>query len=179
MNVIFCVLFILASILMLVKSPESYLSALLAGGEKAGSLCIFLLASYAVWMAFFALVTDTGLDRKFAKLCHPILKLLFRTRDEETLSFLSSNLSCNLLGLAAATPLGIKATNLLFRQGQKRDLAMLFVVNATSLQILPTTVFSLRSAAGSLAPTDIFLPTLLSTLFSTVLGVLLVKVIYR
>lgn len=164
---------------MLVKAPESYLSALLAGAEKAGSLCLFLLASYAVWMAFFSLVTDTGLDRKISKLCRPLLKLLFDTRDEETLSFLSSNLSCNLLGLAAATPLGIKATGLLHRDGQKRDLAMIFVVNATSLQLLPTTVFSLRSAAGSLSPTDVFFPTLLSTLFSTVLGVLLVKVIYR
>ena len=51
---------------------------------------------------------------------------------------------------------------------------MLFVLNATSLQILPTTVIALRAAAGSASPADIILPTLLATLFSTVLGAALV-----
>ena len=51
---------------------------------------------------------------------------------------------------------------------------MLFVLNATSLQLLPTTVIALRLAAGSSAPADIFLPTLLATLCSTVVGALLV-----
>ena len=50
---------------------------------------------------------------------------------------------------------------------------MLFVLNATSLQLLPTTVIALRLAMGSASPADIFLPTLLATAFTTLLGVLL------
>ena len=51
---------------------------------------------------------------------------------------------------------------------------MLFVLNATSLQLLPATVIALRAAAGAASPADIVLPTLLSTLISTVLGAALV-----
>ena len=50
---------------------------------------------------------------------------------------------------------------------------MLFVLNATSLQLLPTTVIALRTAAGSSSAADIFLPTLIATLFSTLIGVTL------
>ena len=52
---------------------------------------------------------------------------------------------------------------------------MLFVVNATSLQLIPTSVVALRLSAGSAAAAGIILPTMLATAFSTVLGVLLVK----
>ncbi len=56
---------------------------------------------------------------------------------------------------------------------------MLFVLNATSLQLLPTTVIALRTAAGSALAADIFLPTLIATLFSTLLGGLLVALTGR
>ena len=56
---------------------------------------------------------------------------------------------------------------------------MLFVVNATSLQLIPTSVVALRIAAGSVSAADIILPTMLATAFSTVLGVLLVKLFIK
>ena len=58
----------------------------------------------------------------------------------------------------------------------KNDFAadMLFVLNATGLQLLPTTVIAIRSAAGSAAPADIVLPTLLAALTSTAVGVFLI-----
>lgn len=179
MNLIFCLLFLLSSVFLLVASPDAFLPALLSGGEKVVSLLFVLLSSYTVWMGFFQLIEDTGLGTKMAKLFKPVLKRLFETREEKTLSLISSNLSANLLGLAAATPLGIQASRALFSEGKEKDLNMLFVVNATSLQLLPTTVFSLRIACGSSDPYCIFLPTLLTTLFSTALGILAVKVFYR
>ena len=56
---------------------------------------------------------------------------------------------------------------------------MLFVVNATSLQLIPTSVVALRIAAGSVSAADIILPTMLATAFSTILGVLLVKLFIK
>lgn len=179
MNLIFSVLFLLSSIVLLVTSPDSFLPALLSGGEKAFTLLVVLLSSYTVWMGFFQLLEDTSLSKKIAKLFSPLLRLLFQTREEETLSLISSNLSANLLGLAAATPLGIQASRRLFAEGQTKDLQMLFAINASSLQLLPTTVFSLRIASGSSAPYSIFLPTLLTTLFSTLLAILSIKVFFR
>ncbi|MBR2974901.1 MAG: hypothetical protein IKC47_04070 [Clostridia bacterium] len=91
------------------------------------------------------------------------------------------NLSANLLGISnAATPSAINAITLMEGDNVKlsRKGAMLFVINATSIQLFPTTVVGLRASYGSAAPTDVALPTLLCTLATTFLGILLVNFVY-
>ena len=84
------------------------------------------------------------------------------------------NLSCNLLGLGgAATPYAVKAIGELEKEKNYFAQKLLFVINATSVQILPTTVIALRASAGSVAAADIFLPSLICTAVSTFTGVLL------
>ncbi|MDE7158544.1 MAG: spore maturation protein A, partial [Clostridiales bacterium] len=98
--------------------------------------------------------------------------------DKEPVYLASCNLSANLLGLPGApTPLGIKAVEKFCAAKNKYASDMLFVLNATSLQLLPTTVIALRLAAGSTAAADILPPTLLATLFSTLVGVVLTVLI--
>ena len=105
----------------------------------------------------------------------PLARKIFRSDDKEAVYLASCNLSANFLGLPGApTPLGIQACKKFCEQKNAYASDMLFVLNATSLQLLPTTVIALRLAAGSSAPADIFLPTLLATLCSTVVGALLV-----
>ena len=80
------------------------------------------------------------------------------------------------MGLPGApTPLGVQATQKFLAAKNAYAADMLFVLNATSLQLLPTTVIALRAAAGSSSPAYIFLPTLLATLLSSVLGAVLVR----
>ena len=57
--------------------------------------------------------------------------------------------------------------------------AMFFVINATSVQLIPSSVMGLRTTMGSISPADIILPTILATLLSTVIGVILVRVFCR
>lgn len=75
--------------------------------------------------------------------------------------------------------MGIKAAAYLDEKDNEYAKAMLFAVAATSLQILPTTVISLRDKLGSVSSYDIVLPTLLSTLVSTVCGILLTAVFVK
>ena len=56
---------------------------------------------------------------------------------------------------------------------------MFFVINATSIQLIPTSVMALRSSLGSVSPADIILPTVLTTLLSTIIGILLVKIFVK
>ena len=58
-------------------------------------------------------------------------------------------------------------------------ITMFFVVNATSVQIIPSSVLALRTSLGASSPSDIILPTILSTLVSTIIGILLVKIFVR
>ena len=80
------------------------------------------------------------------------------------------NVAANLLGLGnAATPAGIRAAQLLSRQGEEgvRALALLLALNNSSLQLIPATVMTLRATAGAADPADIWLPTMLSSLAAT------------
>ena len=175
MNVIFAAVFLGTAIIFLISDPEGFLPAMLAGGEKAAAVCLALLASYCVWLGFFKVLEASGISQKLARLLYPAARRLFVSEDRQALSLACQNIAANILGLPGApTPLGVAATQkfLAAKNGYAAD--MLFVLNATSLQILPTTVIALRAAAGSASPADIILPTLLATLFSTVLGAALV-----
>ena len=95
------------------------------------------------------------------------------------------NISANMLGMGgAATPMGIEAMKGMDNGKGKltRGMIMFFVINATSLQILPTTIIGLRLANGSANAGDIIMPSIIATLVTTLTGILLVIIcdkIYR
>ena len=181
MNILFLFLFAVCGVCMLVKAPDLFLATLLEGGGKAASTCLALLSSYAVWMGLIRIWEDCGFAKKVAKLVKPLAKKLLLTDDEECLEAVSMNLSVNLLGISgAATPYGVRAANLLDKtEHAEYSSAMFFVLNATSLQLLPTSMVALRTSLQSVAPADIILPTLITTLFSTLLGVSLTILFLR
>lgn len=175
MNVIFAVIFLAAAIVFLVHDPEGFLPAMLAGGQKAATVCLALLASYCVWLGFFKVLEKSGLSERLARGLYPAARRLFRSQDRQTLALVCQNIAANLLGLPGApTPPGVAATQKFLAAGNDYAADMLFVLNATSLQLLPTTVIALRAAAGSSSPADILVPTLLATLVSTLAGAALV-----
>lgn len=176
MNAIFLVLFVICGIAVLFTDPELFLTTVLDGASSAASLCLALLASYAVWLGLMQVWEDCGLTRGVSKLVRPLAKKLFKTDDEKTLSAVSMNLAANFLGIgAAATPYGIEAAKLLNKSPQAEYAScMFFALNATSIQLIPTSVVGVRAALGSGAPTDIILPTILTTALSTLLACTLV-----
>ena len=91
------------------------------------------------------------------------------------------NLSVNLLGMGgAATPYGIKACQLLDKSERAEySSAMFFVINATSIQLLPTAIVGVRASLGSVAPADIILPSILTNAFSTLLGIGITALYFR
>ena len=181
MNAIFTLLFLLSTLYLVVINPELFLPTVLDAASDAGALCVALLASYAVWMGLMQVWEACGITQKISRLLRPVCRRLFKTNDQETLQAISANISCNLLGLGgAATPYGIQAAKLLDRSPHPEySSCMFFVLNATSLQLLPTSVVGLRASLGSGAPADIILPTFLCTAASTLIGCLLVWVFLR
>lgn len=180
MNIIFIVVFILSGVAVAILSPESFFPILLGAGEKASALCLSLLASYCIWLGFMQVLADCSLADKISRGLKPLSKKLFKV-DDETLTVVAMNLSANILGLSGiATPYGIKAAQLLEgKENSRYAHAMLFVLSATSLQILPTTVLSLLILYGSENAYSIILPTLLATALSTGIGALSVKLLVR
>lgn len=181
MNVIFGAVLILSTVVLIFINPELLLSSMLSGGEKAFSLTTKMVVIYAVWMAVFELLEQSGLAKKIANLLKPANKLLFGELPPKANDYMSLNISANLLGMSGATtPMGIKSIKELDKH-KNTDYAtiMFFVINATSVQLIPSSVMALRSQMGSSAPSDIILPTILATLLSSVIGILLVKIFVK
>ena len=175
---IFWILMMLSSILvLLITNPSAMLAEMIGASTDALELCFELCAVYVVWLGFIELIDASGLSNKLAKLLRPLIKKIFKVDNEEIQKIIALNISANMLGVGnAATPMGIKAMQTLDDKSGKANFAMimLVVINATSIQLLPTTVIGLRSSAGSSNPADIILPTLIVTVTTTVLGILLV-----
>lgn len=172
MNVIFSVICLASAAALALTAPDKLLTSLMDGAETSLKTGAALFCIYAVWMGLSALADKSGLSRGVARGLRPLTRRLFKCDDGEINQCLSMNLSCNLLGLGgAATPYAVKAVNLLEKKNGDYAQKLLFVINATSVQILPTTVIALRASAGSANPADIFLPSLICTALSTFIAV--------
>ena len=181
MNKIFAFLCIVSLCVLLASDPAKVFPAINAGAEKALSLSLKMIAIYAVWLGLLNILSDLKADKKIARLMRKPLKFLFGETEEETKNMLSMNLSANLLGMGgAATPMGIAAMQRISKEeNSDYKMTMAFVLNAACLQIIPTSVISLRAAAGSAWAADIILPAFLSGLFSTLLSITAVKIIFH
>ena len=178
MNLIWFLMVVLSLMFMVFVDPSGTLSTMIDASAGALTLAVELCGVYAVWLGVLEIVDASGLSQKLAKLLHPVIKWLFKIDDIETEKMIALNMSANMLGLGnAATPMGIAAMKRLDDGSgvATHAVIMLIVLNSTSIQLLPSTVIGLRSAAGSLSPSDIILPTLLATIGTCVIGVSLVK----
>lgn len=180
MNVIFSVIFFASLAIIAVTAPDRLLSSLLGGAGRAASTALTLFCIYAVWMGLSRVAEKSGFSRGAAKALKPLSKKLFKTENETALENLAMNLSCNLLGIGgAATPYAVKAIGELEKDGNDWAQMLLFVINATSIQLIPSTVIALRTGSGSGAAFDIFLPSLICTVFSTVLATALFTAFHK
>ena len=181
MNTIFGIVLTLSTIILLFVNPDGILSAMLSGGEKALSLTLKMVVIYAVWLGVFELLEQSGLAKKFAKLLKPFNNKLFGKLPDTANNFMSLNISANILGMSGATtPMGIKSIQELEKhKNTEYAIAMFFVINATSVQLIPSSVLALRTSLGSTNPSSIILPTILATLVSTIIGILLVKIFIK
>ena len=180
MNILFTYVFILATALLLAINPNLFLTSVLSGASKGATLCLALLSSYALWLGLIGVWEQSGITQKISKILSPFVKKLFKTQNDEATLAISMNLSVNLLGMGgAATPYGIKACQLLDKSPTAEySSAMFFVINATSIQLLPTAIVGVRASLGSISPADIILPSILTTAFSTLVGISLTKLYF-
>lgn len=141
----------------------------------------------ALWMGFTEIAEKSYLLDKFSKLISPILGKLFPDipKNHPAISYIASNVIANIFGLgSAATPFGLKAMDSLQELNSKKDTATrsmitFLVLNTSGLTIVPTTIISLRLMYGSLEPTKIVGACLISTIFATVGGLVVDKMLAR
>ena len=179
MSIIWLIMVISACVLLIFKEPTMVIGSMLSASTNAVSFCINLLGIYAVWLGIINVLDKSGFSDKLAKILSPIIKILFKSKNEKANKYIAINLSSNILGLGnAATPSGIKAMQELDDNSGKITFAgiMLLVINSVSIQLLPTTIISLRESAKSASASDIILPTIISSMLTCAFAIILVFV---
>ena len=162
---------------------DAVAEAALSGADSAVQLSLSMAGVLCLWTGVMEIMKVCGLSDQLARTFRPLLRRLLpnASRDPETLAAISANVSANLLGLGnAATPLGIRAARRMARgcNGVASDeLCLLVVLNTASIQLLPATVASVRSAAGCRTPFDILPPVWLSSVLSVTAGLLTARLL--
>ena len=164
---------------------DAVAEAALSGANSAIDLSLSMAGILCLWSGVMEIMNVCGLSTGLARLFRPLLRRLLpqASKDEKTLAALSANLSANLLGLGnAATPLGIQAARRMARGCggiASNELCLLVVLNTASIQLLPATIASLRSAAGCQTPFDILPAVWFSSILSVTVGLLTAHVLSR
>ena len=181
--------FIIISIVYAIYSGNIFdiNNSIFSSAEKTIELCLSLLGTICLWNGIMKIATKTSLIEKLTKLLKPIISFIFPEikNDEKISKEISMNMVANILGLGnAATPLGLQAMDSMQKINKDKSkltnsMAMFILINTASLQIIPTTVISIRSSLNSENPPKIIFAVWIATLaaFTTVIiaGKLLIK----
>lgn len=162
----------------LTGNGEAAGAAVLEGAEQAISFAISIAGGICLWSGVMELMERCGIAAALSRGLRPLLKRLFpgAAKDKEILAALAENISANLLGLGnAATPAGVRAAQGMARLSGGRasnELCLLVVLNTASIQLLPSTIASVRAAAGAVSAFDIMPAVWISSAISVSVGLL-------
>ncbi len=166
---------------LLMGNGEAVAAAAMEGAAAGVDLCLSMAGVLCLWMGVMEVMRRAGLSQKLTRLLKPFLRRLYPdfAKDGKVMDTIAANVSANLLGLGnAATPLGIEAARLMSHRTPgvaSNSLCMLVVCNTASIQLIPTTVASVRSAAGCATPFDILPAVWLASALSVTAGILAAK----
>ncbi len=153
--------------------------AVFDGAESAVSLSISLLGIMCLWNGVMEVLKEAGLITKLARVLRPFLRFFFPDSPEEEVA---ACVSANLLGLGnAATPLALAALDKMKQNSRgelpTRDMITLAVMNTASFSLLPTTIVSLRHAAGAENPFCVVAPIWLCSFCGFLLALFLCRAV--
>lgn len=181
-NYIWSAIIVLGIVYMLITGNASLiLQSITSGAANAIEICISLVGIYCFWLGIMNIAKESGLIEKISDAVSPLLKKLFPNTGRKAFSFISMNIAANILGLGdAATPFGLSAMEELQKENPLINTAsdsmiMFIILNTASLQLIPTTVLSLRNSMGSENPTSIVVTSLITTAVSAAVGIILCK----
>lgn len=183
MSWIWCVLFCAGTICTTIfYGGDAALGAMMDGAQQAVKLCFSLGGAYMLWMGLLGVAKDAGIMDSISKKLKRPCEWLFPGAGEAT-GPIALNIAANMLGMGnAATPFGLQAMQIMQKNNKDKTRAttamcVFLAVNASALQVIPTTMISLRAAAGSMMPSSIVLPSIASSAAATAVTILICKIL--
>ena len=195
LNYIWIAFFVIAFVIALVKLifmgdfevfPEM-MGSTFESSKTAFEISLGLTGVLSLWLGIMKVGEKGGMVNALARLLSPVFCKLFPDipKGHPVTGSIFMNIAANMLGLDnAATPLGLKAMEQLQQLNTKKDTAtnpmiMFLVLNTSGLTLIPVSIMVYRAQLGAAQPTDIFIPILLATFFSTMAGIILTSLYQR
>lgn len=192
LNIVFFAFFVIAFLVALYKliflGDTEIFQQIVNGtfdyAKTAAEISLGLIGIMALWLGVMKVGERGGVINVFAKIVGPFFGKLFPEipKNHPVYGSILMNYSANMLGLDnAATPLGLKAMKELQELNTTKDTAtnaqiMFVVLNASSLTLIPVSIMAYRSQEGAANPSDVFLPIMLATFFSTITALIAVGI---
>lgn len=153
--------------------------------KTAFEIALGLTGILSLWLGIMKIGEKAGAVQILAKIVSPLFSRLFPEvpKDHPVVGTMLMNISANMLGLDnAATPMGLQAMKQLQELNPNEDKTvasnsqiMFLVLNASGLTLIPVSIMTYRAQMGAANPSDVFLPILLSTFFSTIAGIIAIS----
>lgn len=195
LNYIWIAFFVIAFVIALVKLifmgdfevfPEM-MGSTFESSKTAFEISLGLTGVLSLWLGIMKVGEKGGMVNALARLLSPVFCKLFPDipKGHPVTGSIFMNIAANMLGLDnAATPLGLKAMEQLQQLNTKKDTAtnpmiMFLVLNTSGLTLIPVSIMVYRAQLGAAQPTDIFIPILLATFFSTMVGIIITSLYQR
>jgi spore maturation protein SpmA len=195
LNYIWISFFLVAFVVALVKLVltgdmdvfPAMMDATFAQSKTAFEISLGLTGVLSLWLGVMKIGERGGLVNALARWLSPVFTRLFPQipKGHPVTGSIFMNLSANMLGLDnAATPMGLKAMEQLQELNTKKDTAsnsmiMFLVLNTSGLTLIPVSILVYRAQMGAAQPTDVFIPILLATFFSTLAGIVVTSLYQR
>ena len=195
LNYIWIAFFIIAFVIALVKLIffgdvevfPAMMNSTFDNSKTAFEISLGLTGVLSLWLGIMKVGEKGGVINLFARVLSPVFTKLFPDipKGHPATGSIFMNIAANMLGLDnAATPLGLKAMEQLQEINPKKDTAsnpmiMFLVLNTSGLTLIPVSIMVYRAQQGAAQPTDIFIPILLATFFSTLAGIIATSLYQR
>ena len=195
LNWIWIAFFIIAFVIALVKLVflgdfevfPAMMDSTFSSSKTAFEISLGLTGVLALWLGIMKIGEKGGVVNILAKMLSPLFTKLFPDipKGHPVTGSIFMNIAANMLGLDnAATPLGLKAMEQMQELNPKKDTAsnpmiMFLVLNTSGLTLIPISIMVYRAQLGAAQPTDIFIPILLATFFSTLAGVIITSLFQK
>ena len=195
LNYIWVAFFLVAFVIALVKLVffgdldvfPAMMDSTFTMSREAFEISLGLTGVLTLWLGIMKIGEKGGLVNALARILSPVFAKLFPDipKGHPVTGSIFMNIAANMLGLDnAATPLGLKAMEQMQELNTKKDTAsnamiMFLVLNTSGLTLIPVSIMVYRVQMGASQPTDIFIPLLLATFFSTLAGIIITSLYQR
>ena len=195
LNYIWIGFFLIAFVIAVVKLVfmgdfdvfPAMMDATFSSSKTAFEISLGLTGVLSLWMGVMKIGEQGGVVNVLARLLSPVFTKLFPDipKGHPVTGSIFMNIAANMLGLDnAATPLGLKAMEQMQELNTKKETAsnpmiMFLVLNTSGLTLVPVSIMVYRAQMGAAQPTDIFIPILLATFFSTLAGIIVTSLYQR